>query len=246
MCRGNDDSLCMSDASPSLMLRTFVIGSAAVLAAIAAGTAPAAAGEAQTCGRPGYSYAGFANATRAHGVRANVAARREPAVANGHVAAWVGVGGPGAGAGGADAWIQVGISHVAGVEGSSLYYEVASPGRAPRYTSLGDVHPGRSHDLAVLEVAGRAGWWRVWVDGRPRTGPLHLAGSSGRWRPIATAEAWDGGRRVCNRFDFAFRRVQVAGSPGGAWQAFVARERFEDPGYRLLAETGSSFRATAV
>jgi hypothetical protein len=170
----------------------------------------------------------------------------EPAVANGHVAAWVGVGGAGQGPGGSDAWLQVGLSAVAGVDDSGLYYEVVRPGKPPRYTFLGDVRPGEAHDVAVLEVAGRPGTWRVWVDGKARTAAIALPGSSGRWRPIATAETWDGGRRVCNRFDFSFARVRVAGRPGGSWRPFVGAERFQDPGYRVVRRSPSSFRATAA
>lgn len=214
-----------------------------VLAAVAAGAAPAAAGQSGACGRAGYSYAGFASAERAHGVRADVTALSEPAVADGHVAAWVGVGGAGEGPAGSDSWLQVGVSAIAGLDDSALYYEVVRPGMAPRYTFLGDVHAGETYDVAVLEVNGRPGMWRVWVDGEARTPAIELPGSSGRWRPIATAETWDGGRRVCNRFDFSFGRVRVAASPGGSWRPFVGGQRFEDPGYRLVTRSGSSFRA---
>ena len=228
-------------------LRSRAIGAFALaLAAVAAGATPAAAGSAGGCGRAGYSYAGFASAERAHGVRAQLEAVTEPSVASGHVAAWVGVGGPGAAANGDDAWVQVGISAVAGLDDSGLYYEVTRPGQAPRYTYLGDVRPGETHDVAVLEVAGRPGAWRVWVDGEPRTRPIELAGSSGRWRPIATAETWDAGRRVCNRFDFSFSRVQIADSPGGSWRSFVGGQRFEDPGYRVVGGPRSSFRAATA
>src|SRR5688572_26919000 len=192
-----------------------------VFSVLAGGASPADAGRSAACGRPGYSYAGFASAERAHGVRSKLTALAEPAVAYGHVAAWVGLGGAGQGPGGSDAWLQVGVSAVAGIDDSALYYEVVRPGKAPRYTFLGDVQAGETHDVAVLEVAGRPGTWRVWVDGEARTAAIELPGSSGRWRPIATAETWDGGRRVCNRFDFSFARLQVAGRPGGSWRLFV-------------------------
>lgn len=223
------------------------IGALVVAACVlATGTSPAVAGPSAACGRAGYSYAGFASAERAHGVRADLTALAEPSVANGHVAAWVGVGGAGEGPDGSDAWLQVGVSAVAGVGDSALYYEVVRPGKAPRYTFVSDVQAGETHDVAVLEVAGRPGTWRVWVDGEARTAAIQLPGSSGRWRPIATVEAWDGGRRVCNRFDFSFARVRVAGSPGGSWRRFIGGERFQDPGYRVVTRSPSSFRATAA
>lgn len=229
-----------------LPLQRWIGALVVVLAAVAASASPAGAGRSASCGQAGYSYAGFASAGRAHGIRANVTAVVEPSVANGHVAAWVGVGGAGQGANGSDAWLQVGVSAIAGVDDSALYYEVVRPGQAPRYTFLGDARPGETYDVAVLELAGRPGTWRVWVNGEARSAPIELAGSSGRWRPIATAETWDGGRRVCNRFDFSFSDVKVAGGAGGSWRPFVGGQRFEDPGYRVVARSGSSFRATAA
>jgi hypothetical protein len=220
--------------------------SVVLLAALAAAASHAAGPATAACGRAGYSYAGYASAERAHGVRAELTALTEPSVANGHVAAWVGVGGVGADPGGRDAWLQVGVSAIAGLDDSGLYYEVVRPGKAPRYTFLGDVRPGETHDIAVLEVAHRPGAWRVWVDGKARTPAIDLAAGSGRWRPIATAETWDGGRRVCNRFDFSFGRVRVAGSPGGSWRPFVGGQRFQDPGYRVVTRSASSFRASAA
>ena len=233
-----------SNRRRGLQLLCFV-ASVAVTAASGA-AAPAAAGREGACGRSGYSYAGFASADRAHGIRATITSEREPSVVHGHVAAWVGVGGPAAGPGGADAWLQVGVSAVSGGVPGGLYYEVVRPGRAPRYTFVGDVHAGEPHEVAVLEVAGRAGTWRVWVDGVARSAPIHLPGSSGRWQPIATAETWDGGRRVCNRFDFTFAGVQVAREPGGSWRSFVGGRRFEAPGYRLVRRSVNSFRASAA
>ena len=60
----------------------------------------------------GYSYAGHQAAYRGHGVRATIMLTRAPSVDAGHVAGWVGVGGPGQGANGGDAWIQAGVASV--------------------------------------------------------------------------------------------------------------------------------------
>jgi hypothetical protein len=73
---------------------------------------------------------------------------------------------------------------------------------------------------------------------------VYLPGSNGRWRPIATAETWDGGRRVCNLFSYRFGRVSVAGR-GGAWRSFRSGYRFQDPGYRVLGSR-NGFLARAV
>src|SRR3954447_8171146 len=101
---------------------------AAVVAAVLA-AAPAALG----CGSSGYTYAGLASADRTHGVAAKITALGAPGVQNGHVAGWVGVGGPKQGPNGADEWIQVGLSGFQGSADSSLYYEVTRAGGAPTY-----------------------------------------------------------------------------------------------------------------
>ena len=87
-----------------------VVTAAAALAVVASSAAPAGAGSATSCGDRAYTYAGYAASGRAHGASAVLTALAAPAVANGHVAAWVGVGGPGQGPNGADEWLQVGIS----------------------------------------------------------------------------------------------------------------------------------------
>ena len=222
------------------LLAVTVLVATLVAGAFSSGPAEAVA----SCGRAGYSYAGFQALSPAHGVRATVVALGFPQVENGHVAAWVGVGGPGQGAGGSDAWLQVGLSAFHGTD-SKLYYETNRPGFGPRYTLVRSGIPvGSAHRVAVLEVHGRPGWWRVWVDGAPVSEPVYLPGSTGRWRPIATAETWDGGRRVCNLFSYRFGRVSVAGR-GGAWRSFRSGYRFQDPGYRVLGSRGG-FLARAV
>lgn len=215
-----------------------------VLAAVAAFGSPAGATAVEACGKAGYSYAGFQSAGAAHGVRATLAALASPQVRNGHVAAWVGVGGVGAGPTGRDQWLQVGLNAFPGT-GSNLYYEV-SRGGTPSYHELAaGVEAGTRHRVAVLEVAARPGWWRVWLDARPVSRPIYLPGSSGRFAPIATAEAWDGGTRVCNRFAYRFDRLAVAGNRGGTWRRFAWGQRFQDRGYRLTRGRGSFVAAVA-
>jgi hypothetical protein len=208
----------------------------ALACALAAALAsPPEAAALEPCGKAGYSYAGFQSASRGHGVRATLVALAKPQVRNGHVAAWVGVGGAGLGPRGTDQWLQVGLSAFHGT-GSNLYYEVTAGGRAPRYHELdASVAPGERIRVAVLETANRRGWWRIWVNGKPRSKPIHLPGSSGRFHPIATAETWDGGTRVCNRFHYRFDGLGVAGARGGSWHRFVQAHRFQDRGYRVLA-----------
>ncbi len=209
-------------------------------------TAAASDAASGSCGVRGYSYAGVQDARVAHGIRATLTLLAQPQVEDGHVAAWVGVGGPGEGSGGSDAWIQIGLS--AFLDGvSHLYFEVDQPGTGPRYTELASTLPvGARYQVAVLEVGSRPGWWRVWLNGAPDSDPVYLAGSSGRWRPMAIAETWDGGRPVCNRFAYRFERVAIAAAPGGAWKPFVTGDRFEDPGYRVRLLTQTAFLASST
>lgn len=212
---------------------------AAAAAALPASALPASAGAGSPAcgsgsyGSPGYAYAGHQASALGRGVRATIAPLAPPDVSAGHVAAWVGVGGPGQGANGTSQWLQAGIAALPGTA-PMLYVEITRPGGAPRFVLLRqDVRVGERHTLQVLELPGRPGWWSVSVDGRAVIRPVHLPGSSGRWRPIATSESWNGGRAVCNGFSFRFERVQVAGAGGGSWRPFAPGARFQDRGLAL-------------
>lgn len=211
---------------------------AAALAAACALAAPSFA-----CGQSGYAYAGVMASRPAHGVSARLTAVRTPTVQNGHVAAWVGIGGAGLGPHGSDEWLQVGVSAFPG-EASRLYYEVAQPGSEPRLVKLGAVHPGASHRVAVLEVRGRAGVWRVWVDGHAASKPLYLPGSHERFAPVATAESWDGGVPSCNTYTYRFDGVRLATRPGGVWQSLSGGQWLQDAGYRVRGRSLASFVAS--
>ncbi len=187
------------------MLRLSVLAAAAALGPVASAHA--------SCGNAPYSYAGLVGSSAGGGVGATVTALRAPALRGGHVAAWVGVGGPGLGPDGADEWLQAGISGEPG-RGLALYYEVALPGVAPRYVRLGATTPGKAHRVAVVE--SRRGAWRVVVDGVPRTEAIALPGSHGAWRPVVTSESWNGGVGACNGFSFRF--AGVVARIGGGWR----------------------------
>ena len=207
---------------------------ASALAALVGGPTTAAAGRACAGGTGAdYSYAGHQASYRGHGVRATIALTRAPSVEAGHVAGWVGVGGPGQGPNGEDEWIQAGIASLPGAE-PLLYAEVTREGGAPEFIPIEDgVAVGRSHRIAVLETSGKPGWWRVWVDGHAATDPIELPGSSGRWAPIATAESWNAGTAACNAFAFRFERVSVSHGGGGSWRPFVSAHRFLDGSHTL-------------
>jgi hypothetical protein len=199
------------------------------------------------CGSSGYTYAGVAATQQAFGVRTRLSALALPQVLNGHVAGWVGVGGPGAGPNSSDEWIQVGFSAFPGSQGNTLYYEVARPGSGAHYYEVEqDIAATDSRRIAVLEMAHRANWWRVWVDGSPVSDPVYLPASHGKWRPIATAESWGGGSRVCNRFRYQFQYVSLASRPGGAWHGLQHSYTIRDPGYSVIRRTPASFLATVL
>lgn len=187
------------------------------------------------CGRSDYSYAGFDSPWRAYGVGAKITALSTPQVVSGHVAGWVGLGGPGLGPNGTDEWIQVGLSADDVTNNlTTVYYEVSYPWSGAKYFPIATVRPGVTHRLAVLEMAHRRSWWRVWMDGRPASDPLHLPGSHGTWVPEATAESWNGGTRgACNRYSYKFSNVVIARGPGGAWKRLDRGSRYQDPGYRV-------------
>jgi hypothetical protein len=214
-----------------------IFAGAVALAALAPAPAFAAAG---ACGARDYSYAGVQGLHRSHGVRATLTPISAPNVFAGHVAAWVGLGWAGGGPEGQDEWIQTGIASEAG-DTARLYYEIATPGAPYTYVQLAEVAPGESHRLAVLEVKGHAGWWRIWVDGRPAIDPVYLPGSHGAWEPVATAESWNGGVGACNQFRFRFDQVGWATKAGGSWQQLARGYRFADPGYQIVSRTTATF-----
>ena len=195
-----------------------------------------AAASASACGSgangsAGYAYAGFQATGVSSGVRAPIAALRAPSVQAGHAAAWIGVGGKRAGANGETMWLQTGVAALPNTP-TMVYAEITRAGGEPVFLPLvQNVQVGERHRLAVLEMNRRPGVWRVWVDGRPATDPVVLPGSHRIWKPIATAESWNGGVATCNSFGFRFERVGTARSLGGSWRTFAPGYTFQDRGY---------------
>jgi hypothetical protein len=214
-----------------------------LLAVIAGALALAPA--ALPCSSSGYTYAGLASASRTHGVRAKLTTIGATAVANGHVAGWVGVGGPGEGPNGSDEWIQVGFSGFAGSPNSDLYYEVTRAGSTPRYFQVAsNLPPGTTKQLAVLEVRGHPNAWRVWVNGKPVSKAIYLPKSHGAWRGIATAESWSATRNAaCNGFGYRFDDIGIAQQAGGAWRTLSDALPIRTGVNQLLRPTVGSFEA---
>jgi hypothetical protein len=184
-----------------------------------------------THGSAGYAYAGHESVRIGSGVRATITALREPSVNAGHAAGWIGLGGKGAGPNGETMWLQTGIAALPRTP-LMLYAEITRAGQDPVFLPLrANVQVGEKHRLAVLEMNGRPGVWRIWLDGQPATDPIVLPGSHKRWQPMATAESWNGGVATCNGFRFRFERVGVAQALGGSWRTFVPGYTFRDRGY---------------
>lgn len=204
------------------------------LAAVALASLAGASG-ALACGNGGYTYAGIASSSPAYGITALITPLPAFNVLSGHVAGWVGVGGPRQGPGGTDEWLQVGFSGFPALAGSNMYYELMLPNGTPRYYQIAaNVPVGKAARVAVLEMHKRPNYWRVWVNGSPASQPIRLPGSHGRWAPIVTAESWDGGTGgSCNGFLYSFHQVSIARAPGGNWQPLAGGTMISSPSTRI-------------
>ena len=213
----------------------------ACLAAAFAAAVPAAHA-APICGEGMYSYAGFTGFSARSGTTGVAASIEQAAplgVRAGHVAGWVGVVDPRSGG----AWLQAGLSAMPGATRSSVYYEVAVPGRAPVYHQL--ALPASSHRFAVREERLHPGWWTVSVDGRSVAPPVHLPGSHGRWIPQVLGESWAGqATGECNDYAYAFTGVQLL-SRAGRPASGIAGPLHADADYVVLHPSRTSFVAAS-
>jgi len=218
----------------------FLLATAAVAAVVGMASPRAFA-----CGTHGYSYAGLAATQRAFGISAIVTPLDPVDPISGHVAGWVGVGGPGEGPNGTDEWLQVGLSGFPGLTGSDVYYEVALPHRYPTYYKVeAGVSDGTPVEVSVVETRSRPDWWRVYLNGRAVSRAIRLPGSRGRWTPIATAESWSGSGGSCNSFLYRFHGIRLARAPGGRWRRFSSGEPIRSPVTRIRrSRSGDSFLA---
>jgi hypothetical protein len=193
----------------------------------------------------GYSYAGLYSPTDAAGIAATISLLDTPAVAGptGHVAGWVGVGGPGLGPHGTDEWLQVGLASFGDSPDGRLYYELAQPGRAPQYVELASgIVPGIRVRVAVMELQFARNEWIV-ISPAGIEGPFLLPHSHGVWGPVATAESYADTTR-CNSYAYRFSDLQLARDDGG-WGTMHRAETLQDPGWRLRRH-GAAFSATAA
>ncbi len=219
------------------------------LAVVAATPAEGGSTSATGCGVPTFEYAGLQADSKSHGISATLSTTAAPSVINGHVGGWIGLGGTEAGPGGVAEWIQVGLSAFTSDSTSEMYYEVTAAGQQPKYTEIAPgIGAGVSHKFAVLEMAGKKDWWRVWVDGHPVSPPIDLPGSDNAWYPQAVAENWNGGTGACNSYSYRFANVSLAKKNGGVWRPLKEDSLFQDPGYHVvpLSTSPRDFLAASV
>jgi hypothetical protein len=212
--------------TPRLLLATAAVAALALVGGVATAGA---------CGQNGYSYAGLSAPTVGSGISALITPLGTFAIPNGHVAGWVGVGGPGEGPHGTNEWIQIGLSGFPGLY-TDVYYEVARPHHYPVYHEVMANPPtGHAYRFAVLE--DRPNVWRVWFNGKPVSPRIYLPQSHNQFLPIATAESWDGGTGgACNTFLYSFQHVKVAHRPRGAFHNLVG-------GYKIRSAKTTMQRA---
>ena len=226
--------------------RWIVVFCALALSLVATTATPAAV-QTGVCHAATYSYAGLESRLVSRGVAAAIAPTAAPAVRDGHVAGWVGVGGYGVGPGGTDEWIQIGLIAFRN-SATRIYYEVTQPGKQPVQRTVREgIVAGERHRFAVLELGRRPNWWRVWLDGRPVGEPVFLPRSHGRLTAQMTGESYTGlseGR--CNVYSFAFEDVALAETNASFSSAPRGFEFFEDPNYLLEHRSTTSFVARSI
>jgi hypothetical protein len=209
------------------------IGYAAVLLALGVPSRAAGVGD--------YSYTGVTSNAVVGGVGATVVVQEAARVPAGHVAAWVGVGGPGLGAGGLDEWIQAGVVVFDRGSTGRVFFEIARGVRV-RLGFAQEVGVGARLRFQVLEDLSRPGWWQAWVDGVPVGPPVFLPGSHGAWRAQVMAEDWISSAGGCNSFSFGFGGLNVRASGSSLQEPLTDSTPFTQGGVRS-SRSENGFRA---
>ncbi len=216
--------------------RLLLATASVAMLALVAGAATASA-----CGRNGYSYAGLAAPTVGSGISAVITPLGSFDIPNGHVAGWVGVGGPGEGPHGTDEWIQIGLSGFPGLY-TDVYYEVARPHHNPVYHEV-VANPPADHPYHFAVLEDRPNTWRVWMNGKPVSPRIYLPQSHNQFMPIATAESWDGGTGgACNHFLYGFQHVKIANRPRGRFHNLVGGSKIRSA-QTTMQRSGTAFIA---
>ena len=190
----------------------------------------------------GSSYAGLSSPAPVAGVAATVTYLEAARVRDGHVAAWVGVGGPGMGPRRVDEWMQVGVNDLESAPATAIYFEVVRGERHWYGVVVRGVKAGDRHRFAVLEDVSRRGWWRAWVDGAPVGPAVFLPGSDGEWPAQLVVEDWRAESATCNTFAFAFTEISMRAPHETGKTALTAPVRFGNA--VALSRSSPGFRAS--
>jgi hypothetical protein len=219
----------------------FVPGHLASAARVSGGPGASAA-PAASCTSATYAYAGLFSDRAGSGIEATVTMLAHAVVTQGHVAAWIGVGGLNAGPKGKTEWLQAGVATTANGK-SVVYAESVQVGVIPAYQTLvSNVVPGKPYHLAVSAVPNRPQFWQVWLNGRAVTRAVNLPGSKD-FEPMAMSESWNGGPPpTCNGFSYRFSQLKIA-SRDGVWSALTRTTLLADKGYKIIDRTADGFTA---
>jgi len=168
-----------------------------------------------------YACAGFEAPRAAYGISAHITSLAAVNGSYGNATGWVGVGGPGKGPLASNEWLRAGSAGFPSITGGDIYYEVERPHGYPTYHEVASGAPlGTTIRVTVLEMHGRANWWRVWVNHKPVSPPILLPHSHDRWKPMARATSWGsrtGGICSGSRY-YRLSHISIARAPGGGWQ----------------------------
>ena len=179
----------------------------------------------------------------AQGIQAVVTTLADAQVPSGHVAGWIGVGGPTDGPNGQAEWLQTGVTTAAG-SSPELYAEITQPGLTPKYVTLASgIVAGSSYNLDVQQLTGKPNVWQVLVNGVAATDPIYLPGSS-HFEPMAMSESWNGGTTSCNAFAYHFGNVRIANK--GTWQPLTDTSTLTDLGYKIVDRSTAGFTALSA
>jgi hypothetical protein len=223
-----------------------VIAAATTVFLALAGSTEGHASRASGSCKTEYDYAGVQDAAVRSGIRAKLSTIKKPQVKRGHVGGWVGVGGPGLGPNKTDEWMQIGYSAFDTGE-AQVYYEVALPDKPPKYhTVVEKLSPSATNRLSVLEVGGKNGSWRAWLNDEAVSPVTSLPQSHGKFVPQAIGETWNGGSTKCNVWGYGFGDVQVSAAPGGSWKTGKAGYKWENAQQTLDKTSSDSFDARSV
>jgi hypothetical protein len=191
-----------------------------------------------------YDYTGVQNTGPSSGIRTYLTTVKKPDVKAGHVAGWVGVGGPGLGPHKTDEWVQVGYSAFTTGE-TQIYYEVAQPNKPPAYhTVVATLSPSAKNRVGVLEV--HDGSWEVLLNNKAVSPVISLPQSHDKFTPQALGETWNGGTTKCNVYGYGFGQVEVAQKPGGDWQSGKEGYRWDNAQQQSVKTAPGSFTARST